>query len=254
MGGIFHDPRRAPSRQRHPWTAVGTRRVLQGGGCEKSNGALPVRRGIRSAAFSLGVLQGLAQNGLLARFDYLSTVSGGGYIGGWLSMLLHARKGDVAAVQAALAARESPPELRNLRSYTNYLTPNPGIASRDTWAAIMLWVRNLLLNWFIFVPALFAAALLPILYAGLIEEIGVVFSWPLLIVALLCLGVGVFNGARHMPSHSYSEDGAEAVTILCPCSWSCRCWFGRSWCHWWRRPGCGRRCRWARSSATSFPG
>jgi len=172
--------------------------------------------GIRSAAFSLGVLQGLAQNGLLARFDYLSTVSGGGYIGAWLSMLLHARKGDVAAVQAALAARESPPELRNLRSYTNYLTPNPGIASRDTWAAVMLWVRNLLLNWFIFVPALFAASLLPILYAGLIEEIGVVYSWPLLIVALLCLGVGVFNGARHMPSHSYSEDGAEGRDNFVP--------------------------------------
>ncbi|HEY8289974.1 MAG TPA: patatin-like phospholipase family protein [Acetobacteraceae bacterium] len=33
--------------------------------------------GIRSAAFSLGVLQALAQNNLLTRFHYLSTVSGG---------------------------------------------------------------------------------------------------------------------------------------------------------------------------------
>ena len=37
--------------------------------------------GIRSATFGLGVLQGLARHGLLDRFDYLSTVSGGGYIG-----------------------------------------------------------------------------------------------------------------------------------------------------------------------------
>jgi hypothetical protein len=160
--------------------------------------------GVRSAAFSLGVLQGLARNGLLSRFDYLSTVSGGGYIGGWLSMLLHERKGDAKAVQADLASPAAPPELRNLRNYTNYLTPKSGIASRDTWAAITLWVRNLLVNWFVFGPALFAAALAPILYAGLIGEIGVAFSWPLLIVALLCLGVGVFNGARHMPSHSYT--------------------------------------------------
>ena len=41
--------------------------------------------GVRSASFSLGVLQGLARAGVLGRFDYLSTVSGGGYVGGWLS-------------------------------------------------------------------------------------------------------------------------------------------------------------------------
>src|SRR5690242_9816917 len=44
--------------------------------------------GIRSAAFSLGVLQSLAQRHLLNQFDYLSTVSGGGFIGGWLQMLI----------------------------------------------------------------------------------------------------------------------------------------------------------------------
>ena len=37
--------------------------------------------GIRSAVFSLGVLQGLARCRLLGKFDYLSTVSGGGYMG-----------------------------------------------------------------------------------------------------------------------------------------------------------------------------
>src|ERR1700750_3160958 len=41
--------------------------------------------GIRSATFGLGILQGLARCGLLDRFHYLSTVSGGGYIGSWLS-------------------------------------------------------------------------------------------------------------------------------------------------------------------------
>src|SRR5437763_1645944 len=37
--------------------------------------------GIRSATFALGILQSLAAHGLLSKFDYLSTVSGGGYIG-----------------------------------------------------------------------------------------------------------------------------------------------------------------------------
>jgi hypothetical protein len=41
--------------------------------------------GIRSATFGLGILQGLARCGLLEKFHYISTVSGGGYIGSWLS-------------------------------------------------------------------------------------------------------------------------------------------------------------------------
>jgi hypothetical protein len=44
--------------------------------------------GIRSATFNLGVLQALAKLGVLRRADYLSTVSGGGYVGGCLGSLL----------------------------------------------------------------------------------------------------------------------------------------------------------------------
>ena len=43
--------------------------------------------GVRSATFGLGVLQALARHDLLRRFDYLSTVSGGGYIGSSLTWL-----------------------------------------------------------------------------------------------------------------------------------------------------------------------
>ncbi len=44
--------------------------------------------GIRSASFSLGVMQALAHDGWLKNFDYLSSVSGGGYIGASVSWLL----------------------------------------------------------------------------------------------------------------------------------------------------------------------
>lgn len=44
--------------------------------------------GIRSAAFCLGALQSFARKHLLHEFQYLSTVSGGGYIGGWLTAAL----------------------------------------------------------------------------------------------------------------------------------------------------------------------
>ena len=48
--------------------------------------------GIRSATFSLGVMQRLAKEGWLKHVDYLSTVSGGGYIGGSLTWLLNASR------------------------------------------------------------------------------------------------------------------------------------------------------------------
>jgi|GEM_PF-3272563 len=48
--------------------------------------------GIRSATLSLGVLQSLSACPLFKRIDYLSTVSGGGYIGSALSSLLSCKK------------------------------------------------------------------------------------------------------------------------------------------------------------------
>jgi hypothetical protein len=54
--------------------------------------------GIRSATFNLGILQGLASFGLLGMFDYLSTVSGGDYIGAWLAAWIH-REGNLENVQ-----------------------------------------------------------------------------------------------------------------------------------------------------------
>ncbi|MES2000167.1 MAG: patatin-like phospholipase family protein [Pseudomonadota bacterium] len=64
--------------------------------------------GIRSATFNLGVIQALSRYGLLSKFDYLSTVSGGGYIGGWLSALLHHKVGKVvhqAVVESTISGR-----------------------------------------------------------------------------------------------------------------------------------------------------
>src|SRR5580692_9286482 len=48
--------------------------------------------GIRSAAIALGFLQACDSKKLLKKFDYLFTVSGGGYIGGWLTALMHRLK------------------------------------------------------------------------------------------------------------------------------------------------------------------
>jgi hypothetical protein len=49
--------------------------------------------GIRSAAVSLGVLQALNQHSVFRNIDYLSTVSGGGYIGAALTATMSKTKG-----------------------------------------------------------------------------------------------------------------------------------------------------------------
>ena len=72
--------------------------------------------GIRSATFCLGVLQGLAKYGLLDKFDYLSTVSGGGYIGSWFSAWID-RAGSVEKVQASLTRDPANPYLFELKDF-----------------------------------------------------------------------------------------------------------------------------------------
>ena len=53
--------------------------------------------GIRSAVFNLGVTQALCQYGAFEHLDYMSTVSGGGYLGSSISTLMRSRaKSDVA--------------------------------------------------------------------------------------------------------------------------------------------------------------
>ncbi|WIM04759.1 MAG: peptidoglycan-binding protein [Candidatus Nitricoxidivorans perseverans] len=103
--------------------------------------------GIRSATFNLGVLQALARLGLLRRVDYLSTVSGGGYVGGWLHAWVNREKDGISAVERNLAApAHEPRQVSWLRRYSNYLTPRIGLLSPDTMAGVATWLRNVLLN------------------------------------------------------------------------------------------------------------
>ncbi|MDH4094698.1 MAG: patatin-like phospholipase family protein [Betaproteobacteria bacterium] len=121
--------------------------------------------GIRSATFNLGVIQALAEAKVLRRFDYLSTISGGGYIGAWLSLFIRRYAGGkVADAEALLVGRDARglehPAIRFLRAFSNYLTPRVGL-SKDTLVAVATYLRNLLLNLTILVTLLGAVMLLP---------------------------------------------------------------------------------------------
>jgi Patatin-like phospholipase len=124
--------------------------------------------GIRSATFNLGILQALAQEKLLRAFDYVSTVSGGGYIGGWLMAWMRHQKIGVQTVEEQLSAppeapnhSADPPEVHFLRNYSNYLTPRKGVLGTDFWAFASGYLRNTMLNLAILVLALLSLLLMP---------------------------------------------------------------------------------------------
>lgn len=130
--------------------------------------------GIRSATFNLGVLEALAELKLLRRIDYLSTVSGGGYIGSWLAAWI-GRDRSIKAVEEALAPPPAdcssksvdlstgaePPAIKFLRSFSNYITPKTGVFSADTWSVASTYTRNLVLNLTILVTAFICFMLAP---------------------------------------------------------------------------------------------
>jgi len=192
--------------------------------------------GVRSASFNVGVIEALAvhprpdsdkkrgdaqaadhEASFLSQFDYLSTVSGGGYIGSWLSAWV-AREG-YAKVWPRLVGRRNKPEKEPsqivwLRSYSSFLTPRKGLLSADTWAAIALVIRNLVLNWLIIISVL-CLALLAIKGVAIgahwvPRTLITTLSWHGTLAAvlmLLALGYALANRASSNPGVWENVDG-----------------------------------------------
>ena len=140
--------------QEHARIAERTKRTSAGvwAGVSLSGG------GIRSASFCLGALQALARYGVLSRLDYISTVSGGGYIGGGLQWLLcRDPESDLSrsrfpyGVDADLAIhpKNGQSNLQYLRWHANYLLPGKGF---DIFSALTVVVRTALLSVAIWFP------------------------------------------------------------------------------------------------------
>lgn len=103
--------------------------------------------GIRSATFCLGVAQALSRYGLLPRVDYLSTVSGGGYFGSFLSSYLNDADTTVGLEADKLPFFESeqaePQPIRQLRNSSKYLLKG-GLLGQARMAGLL--VLGLLIN------------------------------------------------------------------------------------------------------------
>lgn len=97
--------------------------------------------GIRSAAFCLGALQALDRSCVLDRVDYLSTVSGGGYIGCSLASGLKETEGQFPF--ASKLTQDETPSLQHIRDHSNYLFPDGPF---DLFRNAAIYVRGLIAN------------------------------------------------------------------------------------------------------------
>ncbi len=202
--------------------------------------------GIRSATFNLGVLQALAEMKLLKLVHYLSTVSGGGYIGSWFRAWLHRtevkKKDKQHGIRTKLdkvahdlaphrdtCAGDQPEakQVRFLRKYSNYLTPKVGWFGADTWTALATYLRNLLLNLVLLIASFCAVLLVPhfaracvvelpeVAWIGYVALIGLVFS-------ITFTALNVSYGGKSKPW--YTSQLAIQMTVILPIFLAC--WLG----------------------------
>ncbi len=155
VSGINHAERDAIVERRRHYGIADTPHVT---GLALSGG------GIRSATFSLGVLVALARRNLLPQFDYLSTVSGGGYLGSFLTAFLQSPAPGVGLERTELPFKREEGEaaaLRHIRHHSKYLAVSSLWERLTTLAAQF---RGMLLN---FLAVLWLAVLAVICEAWL---------------------------------------------------------------------------------------
>ena len=168
--------------------------------------------GIRSATFNLGVLQRLQELDLLRQVDYLSTVSGGGYIGAWLLGNVHRTPYWLVRLTDWSAS------IAHLRRYSNYLAPRAGLMSADTWTMWLSWIRNAtLIQW---TAAVWVAVLLVVVrlfkfvfdasaFSGL-----ALFPGNLVLVAIVAVLTIFVYRSLHSETASISEGAVHGNAVV----------------------------------------
>lgn len=125
--------------------------------------------GIRSAIFNLGVLQALEDGGMMGRVDYLSSVSGGGYIASCYSWLRARLKAvPEGGVFTAMRSRHKSTVLDWLRGHGKYLVSHRGFS---IWTLLASVLAAMFVNVLVLGP--------PLMFAVFVLTLGwLPVSWP----------------------------------------------------------------------------
>src|SRR5262249_6008315 len=140
------------------------------------------------------------------------------YIGSWLTAWSQRHPQGPSGVVNELKARPTsgltpePRPVHRLREYSNYLSPQLGLLSADTWTLAATYLRNLVLNWLVLVPLLAAVLALPRLGVALYglkppPEYTAVFGLPVgwrelaLVLGFLLSAIALAYIGYERPSH-----------------------------------------------------
>ena len=142
--------------------------------------------GIRSATFSLGVVQVLAEKGFLRQVDFLSTVSGGGYTGCFLTR----RLGNGEPLSNVAGPQGPDPEpVRYLRQHAKFLLVN---RLKEKWGMVTATLAGMLLNW---APPTLVILLLALAAHALGARFMIDWKLVLLVCGVLCVaGMVAYGG------------------------------------------------------------
>ncbi|WP_245001988.1 patatin-like phospholipase family protein [Cupriavidus pinatubonensis] len=163
--------------------------------------------GIRRATFSLGVMRGMAKQNTFHLFDYLSTVSGGGYVGAALGRLYG--KGAGASKVEACLSDDASMFLWWLRNNGRYLVPQ---GAKDTWLVMSAMLRGWLSSQFSFL-LLALLAVVAIMLPHVVVWAHLVGSGCLDVVGKVCLaGTGGRHGDACIRLHVRILPAGDAAT------------------------------------------
>ncbi|WP_158816068.1 hypothetical protein [Methylocapsa sp. S129] len=167
--------------------------------------------GIRSATFCLGVVQVLAERGLMKDVDFLSTVSGGGYTGSFIT----ARIGQGQDF-AAIGSPHGPdtPSVRYLRQNAKYLN---AVDLKHRWFMATGTLAGLLLNWTAPLCVIALLALGGDLIASAVSAEMLGYTVPTLAIATLVLtliyGAALRAGGTTTYIGSWLLAGSAGLTV-----------------------------------------
>lgn len=146
--------------------------------------------GIRSSTFNLGLLQALQRYGVLQHTDYLSTVSGGGYIGAcytWFCSKLDHAGGDEKkpfpfGVKRADHNGLGGKVLYWLRAHGNYLTPDAGM---NNWTLASAFLMGSVTSLLVLIPLLLTLVYLLAYEFDTVSGFGLLFAGGKLLLGIL---------------------------------------------------------------------
>jgi hypothetical protein len=145
--------------------------------------------GIRSAAFCLGAMQALDVRGLIPKLDYLSTVSGGGYIGTSMTSAMSVGSSGKFPFTSELRTEEVA-GVEHIRDHSNYLFPQGGL---NVFSNIVVYLRGIVANVVLLLPWLLLAAALTIWLNPKGTETGPAFGLTLYLLLAFFIALALWS-------------------------------------------------------------